>query len=176
MKNHRKLLVGMLAIILVIVGACGNTSDETQNNDSLTPSTGNDDAGNHIDPITNTTAGFKKEYHKKLADTNKEVNEIRKKYADDSSTYAMKKVEGDRYDLWDELLNEIYGVLKEQLSTEEMDQLRDEQRSWIKQRDNAAKEASLKFEGGTAEQLEYIVVLANLTEERCYELVETYMD
>ena len=104
---------------------------------------------------TNATASLKEEYLKKLNDTKKEVEEIRKNYSDDTSTYAMKKVEGDRYDLWDELLNEIYGILKEQLPIEEMNQLRKEQTNWIKYRDDTSIEASLKYKGGTVEHLEY---------------------
>ena len=77
--------------------------------------------------------------------------------------------------MWDGLLNEIYAVLEEQLPVEEMEQLRKEQREWIANRDAAAKEASLKYEGGTMEQLEYVAVANKLTEERCFELVEKYM-
>ncbi|MGD6842449.1 lysozyme inhibitor LprI family protein [Bacillus infantis] len=88
----------------------------------------------------------------------------------------MKKVENDRWEIWDDRLNEIYGVLQEQLPAEEMESLREEQRDWLKERDARALEASLKYEGGTQEHLEYVAVLANLTEERCYELVETYMN
>ncbi len=115
---------------------------------------------------------LKEEYYQKINHTKKEVDKLE---ATDSSTYAMKKVENDRWELWDQLLNEVYGVLKEQLLPEEMDQLREEQRNWVKNRDNRALEASLKFKGGTQEQLEYVAVLANLTEERCYELIKNYM-
>ncbi|MFE8695996.1 lysozyme inhibitor LprI family protein [Cytobacillus sp. FJAT-53684] len=124
------------------------------------------------DSSTNTTASLKEEYLKKLNATKIELEKVE---AEDSSTYALKKVENDRYDVWDKWLNEIYGALKEQLTTEEMDQLRKEQRNWITYRDDTAKEASLKFQGGTMEHLEYVAVLANLTEERCFELVEDYM-
>jgi uncharacterized protein YecT (DUF1311 family) len=61
------------------------------------------------------------------------------------------------------------------VSQEEMDQLREEQREWIQYRDNSAAEASEKYKGGTQEHLEYVAVLANLTEERSYELVNDYM-
>ena len=118
------------------------------------------------------TESKKEEYLKKLNDTKKVTEELE---AADSSTFALKKVENDRWEIWDELLNEVYGVLKEQLSTEEMDQLIIEQRNWIKYRDDTALEASLKYKGGTQEHLEYVAVLANLTEERCYELVANYM-
>lgn len=118
------------------------------------------------------STSLKEKYLQQLHDTKKEAKELE---PTDPSTYALKKVENDRWELWDELLNEIYGLLKEQLSAEEMNQLREEQRNWIKNRDDSALVASLKFKGGTQEHLEYAAVLANLTEERCYELVSDYM-
>ncbi len=131
-----------------------STSNDTQENPAAKDST------------------FKEEYSIKLNNTKLETEKLK---ATDSSTYALKKVEDDRWELWDKLLNEIYGELKEQLSPEEMEQLRENQRQWLKDRDDQALEASLKFKGGTQEHLEYVAVLANLTEERCYELVDRYM-
>lgn len=87
----------------------------------------------------------------------------------------MKEAEWERYELWDALLNEVYGVLKTQLSDKEMQQLRTKQREWITYRDAKADEESLAYAGGTAEGLVYISVLANLTEARCYTLVNDYM-
>jgi len=43
------------------------------------------------------------------------------------------------------------------------------------ERDDKAKKASLEYKGGTAEQLVYTSSLAQTTKERCYELVEKYM-
>ena len=143
------------------------------NNANKTENTSNNVSLKEEDLSTNNTEGsLKEEYLKKINNAKSEAEELE---AGDSSTYALKKVENDRWDIWDELLNEIYGVLKEQLPPEKMDQLRQEQRNWIKYRDDTAKEASLKYEGGTQEHLEYVSVLANLTEERCYELVVNYM-
>lgn len=118
------------------------------------------------------TENIKEEYLKKLNETKKEIDAME---ATDTSTYALKDLAGNRWELWDDLLNEVYGVLEEQLSTEEMDQLREEQRNWLTYRDDTALEASLKYKGGTQEHLEYVTVLGNLTEERCYELVEEYI-
>lgn len=216
MKNNRKFLIGMFTVVLVILVACENSSDESsaasgnqsQNNNSTqntnddsnadlttendsnidntntdTIDTENNDTNEKVDSpnnkkeedsSTNNTASLKEEYLQKLNDTKKEIDEIRKN-SEDEITYALKKVEGDRYDVWDGLLNEIYGVLKKQLPSEEMDQLRKEQRKWIDYRDSTAKEASLKYKGGTMEQLEYVTVQNNLTEGRCFELVEDYM-
>ena len=151
-----------------------DTIDTDDNNVNETEGTSNNVPAKEEDPSTNHSEGsLKEEYLKKLNNTKKEAEELE---ATDSSTYALKKVENDRWDIWDQLLNEIYGVLQEQLPTEEMDELREEQRKWIKSRDDSALEASQKYKGGTQEHLEYVAVLANLTEERCYELVANYME
>ncbi len=203
---------------MVILAACGNSSDKlssksnvqspnnnptqrtndessstdstkktsnTDNNNTDTIDTGNNDTNEKVDTpnnvlkkeedfSTNNIASLKEEYLKKLNDAKNEVEEMRKNPIDDT-TFALKKIEGDAYDVWDGLLNEVYEVLKKQLPTEEMDQLRKEQREWIDYRDHTAKEASLKYKGGTMEQYEYVRVENNLTEKRCFELVEDYM-
>lgn len=87
----------------------------------------------------------------------------------------MKQAEGEAWQLWDDALNEIYGVLKTQLSTSEMDALRTKQRAWITYRDNTAESESAEFKGGTMEGLVYVSTRASLTKERCYELVNIYM-
>lgn len=157
-----------------------STDSVSKNDDSNTGSYANktDDTANKAakkdedSSKNNTEADLKERYLKKLNDTKKETEELK---ATDSSTYALKKVENDRWEKWDVLLNDIYGALKEHLPSYTMDQLREEQRNWLKYRDDSALKASLKYEGGTQEHLEYVAVLANLTEERCYELVESYM-
>ena len=101
------------------------------------------------------------------ADKNKEVT--------DTTTIGLIAEETERYETWDKLLNEIYGVLKTQLTESEMKKLQEEQREWIVYRDATAKESSLKYEGGTMEKLEYVATQATLTRERCYELVAKYM-
>lgn len=177
--------------------ATQNTNDDSSNADSTENTsstdtnnkggidTGNNDTNEKADTpnnvltneegtSTNNTASLKEEYLKKLNIAKKEMEEMRENPIDDT-TFAMKKVEGDIYDVWDGLLNEVYDTLETQLPPEEMDQLRKEQREWIDYRDNTAKEASLKYKGGTMEQLEYVRVENNLTVERCFELVEDYM-
>lgn len=57
---------------------------------------------------------------------------------------------------WDHALNEIYGVFDEELATSKMDQLREEQRDWVKHRDEVAKKEFSQYKGGSLESLEYI--------------------
>lgn len=205
MKNNIKNFIAICTVVSVILlAACQNSSDkssavvddQSQNNsssqnkndessnvDSTEDAANTENASEKVDTPRNepekekvssieTTANVKDDYLKKLSDTKTATDKME---ATDTSTFALKKVENDRWELWDALLNEVYGVLNEQLSTEDMDQLRQEQRDWIKYRDDSALEASKKYKGGTQEHLEYVAVLADLTEERCYELVEDYL-
>lgn len=193
MKSNRTILIAMGMALLLFLAACGNaeesnatpaennkeetTSEETEDNQPETDAS-EDAAEEEGETPTEEEApkteepSLKDDYLKKLNETKKELDALQ---PTDESTYALKNVEGERFDVWDGLLNEIYQVLEKQLPEEEMEQLRVEQREWIKHRDNTAKEASLEYEGGTMEQLEYTAVLNDLTEERCFELVENYM-
>jgi len=142
-----------------------NTSNSTSanSNDGESLKSSNSDA--------EITKSKKDEYLKKL----NEMEELDKNEEVKTTMVEMVEQQAERGKTWDKELNEIYGVLKEQLSTEEMDKLREEQRNWIKRRDEITKEVSLKYEGGTMESLEFLATIASLTRERCYELVVNYM-
>ncbi|MFP7492349.1 lysozyme inhibitor LprI family protein [Terribacillus saccharophilus] len=120
----------------------------------------------------NTYIAGKEEYLKKLngmdkADRNTEVK---------SKTNELIEQEDEKYRKWDEELNSIYVALQEQLPADEMDELREEQRTWIADRDKIAEEASLEYEGATAKPFVAITVKVDMTKERCYTLVATYME
>ncbi|MBU5465748.1 DUF1311 domain-containing protein [Virgibacillus sp. MSJ-26] len=152
-----------------------DTESDDTNNDEEDVATDEQDPqeDNNNSEETDAKVGLKKVYLEKL---NEAKNEWDDKEPTDSSTYAQKNLAGAKFDVWDGLLNEVYGVLEENLTKENMDQLREEQRNWLSYRDETAKEASLKYEGGTQEHLEYTAVLVNLTEERSFELVDNYME
>ncbi|WP_345240649.1 lysozyme inhibitor LprI family protein [Pontibacillus salipaludis] len=142
------------------------TSNETEKTDQETPIEEN------TSETTDKQSMLKDMYIEQIKEAQAEVANL---VPTDSSTYALKKTENDRWKIWDDLLNDTYRVLEEQLPSQEMERLREKQREWITYRDQSALGASEKFKGGTQEQLEYVSVLANLTEERCVELVEGYM-
>jgi len=203
-RNEMKKFIGLLAVI-VILTACNNTVKETtaskeskeltENSNSVQENTDTNQSINDNGDQTNANTNeitdsqsesdqsdensaseidqtIKDEYQNKLSDTKKAIDELK---LADNTTVSYKKFETDRWELWDQLLNDIYGTLKNELTEDEFEKLRAEQREWIKTRDQQAKEASLEFEGGTWENVEYTSVLANVTEERCYELVEKYL-
>jgi uncharacterized protein YecT (DUF1311 family) len=118
------------------------------------------------------TKSQKKEYTSKLAKIETDLKKLDPLYAE-GITSKMVEAENKKWAAWDKALNEIYGVLKTQLSTSEMNALQEKQRKWIKDRDAKVKE--LASQGGTIARLESNSALTELTRKRCYELVETYM-
>ena len=74
------------------------------------------------------------------------------------------------YKLWDDALNHVWGVLKDNLSEDEFAQLLDGQRTWIDAKEKAVEEAGKEVEGGSMYLLVVNSEAARLTEERVYEL------
>ena len=93
---------------------------------------------------------------------------------DEKSVAEMRDLEEQRYQRWDAALNDIYGVLKEQLSLSDMDTLKQKQREWIVYRDTQAEKGTEQLGGGW-QSLQYTINLKDITKDRCYELVNLYM-
>ena len=116
---------------------------------------------------------YKEEYLKKLDS----LDEYLKTSVNGGSgtTIEMKEAENTIYKSWDDMLNEIYNLLKTQLTEDEMKKLQEEEIEWINYRDETAKNESKEFEGGTIYPIMYTSSLTKTTKNRCYELVNNYM-
>ncbi|MEQ7805743.1 hypothetical protein C2I27_14360 [Priestia megaterium] len=142
------------------------TVSESEATNNQNQSTDNQTATN-----SPATTSKKEEYVYKLNHT-KDMLEVS---ANSESDFERKQQYGQNYQLWDGLLNEIYGVLKTQLSASEMNKLQAEQRQWIKSRDAAAQATFDEEGGGTLSQAEQVRTLWEVTRDRCYDLVNNYM-
>ncbi|MCC8138206.1 MAG: DUF1311 domain-containing protein [Clostridiales bacterium] len=78
----------------------------------------------------------------------------------------------EMYQIWDDMLNTLWGYLKESLSEEEMAALTEEQLVWIADKENQAAAAGAEFEGGTMQPYLENTTAAALTKERVYVLLE----
>ena len=70
---------------------------------------------------------------------------------------------------------DIYKVIKEQLSEKKYEIFKNQEISWLDERDKKAEDNANKFEGMDFAQVEYNLSLAKLTKERCYKLVNEYL-
>lgn len=202
MKKGKFLIVVTLLVILIGgLSACGNSSDDTAKSDSGNnppDATSNDESNNTdkkvlTDTINETEEneniqegitenivtkieGRRIEFIEKLDNIQKELDALpEKKDSDKGVTNAMKNYYGISYEMYDKALNEIYSMLREELSPEAMNELKNEQMKWIEQKENTANEERKKYEGGTFENVAYYISTYESTKERSYELVNEYM-
>lgn len=94
----------------------------------------------------------------------------------DKSTAEAKSRVSAEYDTWKSNLDEIYNKVISSVPDKYKGDIEKEEKEWEDSRDKLADEVSNKYEGGTAEELEKIISLAQQTRDRCYVLVNQYMD
>lgn len=82
----------------------------------------------------------------------------------------MNIISMDIYTVWDDCLNSIWRILKENLSEEAMAALTAEERNWIAEKEKAVKEAGAGAEGGSIYPLVVNQKAVELTKERVYAL------
>lgn len=99
---------------------------------------------------------------------------LEKKLTEDATLTQsdMNALSQEIYMIWDNLLNELWGILKENLDQETMDTLLKEQRIWITEKEVAVKEAGAAFSGGSMATLAANQKAAELTKARVQVLVE----
>lgn len=193
----RKLFVFIMILSTTLFISCGNKTNDgaTENNKGNEAVSSEQDESNigennnvedntdleKKDDVDKSNESVEEEseskvqyYLDKYAKLEKELKDsLAEKY--NGTTLDMREAAGIEYTSWDDLLNEVYGVLQEQLSKEEMDKLRAEQIEWLTIRDSKAEESAKEFEGGTMEPLAHTTSLGESTKARCYELISNYM-
>jgi len=121
---------------------------------------------------TTTITNSKKAYYLDLLEQTR-ASEVQP--VNDQIDGDRRQASGANYQMWDKVLNDIYGELKNQLPASEMNDLKIKQRQWIKDRDDASQKELKEAGGGTLAYAEEARILHEMTRERCYELVTYYM-
>ena len=92
----------------------------------------------------------------------------------DLTQAEMNEASSELYATWDSALNILWNELKEELPDDEFSKLLDEQREWIKAKEDAVAKAGAEYEGGSMHSLVVNMEAADITEKRVYELYEIY--
>ena len=147
--------------------------DETNNqsNNTETSESSNQESDNQVSS-NNYNTGLKEKY---LAELDKLTRETEETGDEDIPWIEVRKQAVEKYDLWDDKLNEIYGVLKQQLSSTEIEAVKQEERQWIKDRDAAVKQVEIEEGPGTLAPYAMTMTKLDMTRDRCYELVNLYL-
>lgn len=93
---------------------------------------------------------------------------------EDLTQAEMNEASSELYATWDSALNILWNELKEELPDDEFSKLLDEQREWIKAKEDAVAKAGAEYEGGSMYSLVVNMEAADITEKRVNELYEIY--
>lgn len=124
------------------------------------------------DEQTDTDSSVKERELAKIAEVEKKEKEIEEKLENGLSQKDMNLCSFELYTIWDDEINDLWAVLKENLNEEEMDSLLAEQLDWINYKESEMELAGAEYEGGTMAPMEKNCVGAELTKKRVFELVE----
>ncbi|MCD7813283.1 MAG: DUF1311 domain-containing protein [Lachnospiraceae bacterium] len=91
---------------------------------------------------------------------------------DSLSQSELNQLSYEMYQIWDDILNVLWGYLKDSLPEEEMAALTEEEIAWITEKESAIAAAGAEFEGGTMQPYVENTTGAEMTKERVYVLLE----
>ncbi|MGE6589035.1 lysozyme inhibitor LprI family protein [Bacillus mycoides] len=92
-----------------------------------------------------------------------------------STNDIVNEIEGN-YQLWDNKLNEIYSTLKNTMSADAFQSLKTKQIAWVKEKESKVIAIGTDPNNGTMRRIEASEEKYKMTKERCYELVNGYMN
>lgn len=114
----------------------------------------------------------KTEAEQEIQNAEAKAAELEQKLQNAPSQADLNVISGEIFAVWDDALNAIWGILKENLDAESMKKLTEEERTWIAEKEAAVKEAGAEVEGGSMYAMVINGKAAKLTKERVYELAE----
>lgn len=157
-----------------------NTSTENKSKVAIEQEKSNEiNTNEEVEPVAEEktkVVGRKTEFLNMLDQIQEELDAMpEKEHVDRGVTNAMKNYYGVGQEKYDKALNEIYALLREELSEETMENLKTIQLQWIEEKERKAEEEREKYAGGTFEYVAFYISLYESTKERCYELVNEYM-
>ncbi|MCD8238747.1 MAG: DUF1311 domain-containing protein [Clostridiales bacterium] len=93
-----------------------------------------------------------------------------KLYNEALTQWEMNVAADELYRLWDDTLNNVWAILEEGLSEEDMAALREEEQEWIEYKEAQIDEAGAEYEGGSMQPMVRAMEGAELTKARVYDL------
>ena len=168
MKNRVAMLI--LTTIFLAAG-CGNEDTHVKNTEKTNQEMKEEQNVSPNEDILENEDILKK-FEDYMSSIKEESDTIKTSLKNASTQIDMNMNASELYKLWDEALNYLWGELKVSLPEEEFGKLKDEQNTWIRQKEQAMEDAGKEFTGGSMYPLVVNEKGASLTEERVYELYD----
>lgn len=109
---------------------------------------------------------------KRIEKAEEQAAELQIKFQSTRTQMEMNQVSGEIYAVWDDALNSIWGILKDNLSQDAMASLTEDERAWIAMKEKNVETAAADVAGGSMEAMVRNRKAAELTRDRVYVLVK----
>lgn len=116
----------------------------------------------------------KDQFLQKVADVEKDVEQSFENSTHAGTSESITFVY-EQYEKWDNLLNEVYQLIKNHLPAGEFEELKKEQLEWIEVKETERSNIATDTTGGTIMRVHANEYILNITEEKTKELIERYM-
>ena len=179
----RIIKTGNKTVIMAIIAAMCLTGCAGEKNRSVADST-QEKTGNEIQEtvgeeqeseagqLDSTESPSQYDIQQTLENAEREASALQRKLMEDPSLNQadMNTLSGEIYQVWDGVLNELWKNVKSTLDEEKWNNLLEEQRTWIAEKEAEVKEAGEAVGGGSLAPLVANQRAAKLTRLRVYEL------
>lgn len=171
---YNKSLLVLFSLTFIICTACGNSTKDNKNADNeaeISADASEEDISSEDTALDDDTDMAKK-FLEGFSDIEKQSSELKDSIDNDDlsqTEYNLKT--GELYTLWDNALNDLWNVLSNTLSKDEMDDLTDEENTWIADKERQIAEAGSEVEGGSMQPMVENMKGAYLTEDRVRQLI-----
>ena len=176
MKNFILFSKKIVFVLLAALFLSGCDTDEVVEREKLKNSENMQETAQETMQVTSesTEAPIDIDVQGMLTEAEEKASALQKKLTEDSSLKQsdMNVLSNDIYLIWDNLLNELWAVLKDTLDETTMNTLLEEQRAWITMKEDKIKKAGEIFGGGRMTPLASNQKGAELTKLRVYELAK----
>lgn len=172
-KIKKYITISLLSASLLACAGCGKKESSTgASDDEQQTEVSQDESGGDADGDEDVAKKLAADFLAEFADIEKQSEELKNSIDNDDlsqTDYNLKT--GDLYTLWDNCLNDLWSVLNQTLSKEEMDKLTEEENTWISDKEKQIADAGAEVEGGSMQPMVENMKGASLTEARVRELV-----
>ena len=161
---------------ILVVSCCllGCGKSEIISNETMETSLQETVSENVSESMESAVAPIEIDVQGMLKKAEEEAAALQKKLTEDSSLKQsdMNELSYEIYLIWDNLLNELWAVLKDTMDEKSMNDLLEEQRDWITMKESESKKAGEAYSGGSMASLASNMKAAELTKVRVYELAD----
>ena len=170
-KMNSKIAIVATAVALCLTG-CGEASAIVTESSTIEESL----SGVATAETGNATVQTDYDVQNVLEEAEREATALQKKLEEDPTLNQadMNTLSMEIYQVWDDVLNDLWKNLKETLDEETMDDLLQEQRTWIKENEAEVQKAREEVGGGSLAPLVANQKAAELTRTRVYELASYF--